>query len=131
MSLSKKSKLASRPKGLTVAKLKKRADAVFSAWVRQRDEKLGCITCKVVRPWKETQTGHFVSRKVSMLRYDPINCNAQCPGCNVFKHGDLFTYAIELDKKYGKGTAEKLHAQRFSTHKFTVTELEDIIKQYS
>ena len=73
------------------------------------------------------QNGHFVSRRVSLLRYDEENCNAQCVGCNMFKHGDLFTYAQNLDLKYGDGTAKKLHYQRFTTHKFTADELNQVI----
>ena len=53
----------------------------------------------------------------------------QCPSCNVFKHGEAYEYAIALDKKYGEGTAAKLHARRFETHKFTVQELLDIIEE--
>lgn len=73
------------------------------------------------------QNGHFVSRRVNVLRYDEENCNAQCMGCNVMKHGDLYEYAKKLDDKYGDGTAEKLHAQRLTTHKLTIDELEQII----
>lgn len=75
------------------------------------------------------QAGHFVSRKVSLLRYDDENVNAQCPSCNVFKYGEQYAYSIALDKKYGDGTAEKLWNQRHSVHKFTITELESIIEE--
>lgn len=44
------------------------------------------------------------------------------------KHGDLYNYAIQLDLKYGDGTAKRLHEQRFTTHKFTSEELEEIIR---
>ena len=114
----------------TVAKLKKLADAEFSKYIRLRDSKNGlaeCITCGVKKPISQIQNGHFVSRRVSLLRYDEENCNAQCVGCNMFKHGDLFTYAQNLDLKYGDGTAKKLHYQRFTTHKFTADELNQVI----
>jgi len=45
------------------------------------------------------------------------------------KHGDLYTYAKNLDLKYGAGTADRLHAQRFTTHKFTSAELLAIIEE--
>jgi len=118
-------------KRTSLAKTKKKADAFFSIYIRMRDaDKNGvaeCITCGVKRPWKQMQNGHFVSRRVSLLRYDEENCNAQDYSCNVMKHGDLYTYAKNLDLKYGDGTADKLHAQRFTTHKFTIEELESII----
>ena len=126
---SKTSKKSTKPK-LPIAKLKKLADAEFSKYIRQRDSVNGvaqCITCGVSKPIAQMQNGHFVSRRVSLLRYDEENCNAQCVGCNMFKHGDLFTYAQNLDLKYGDGTAKKLHYQRFTTHKFTADELNQVI----
>lgn len=121
-----------KPKQKSVAQLKKLADQEFSKYVRLRDSNdegvAECITCGESKYWKQLQNGHFVSRSVSLLRYDEENCNVQCMACNVFKHGDLYNYAIQLDLKYGDGTAKKLHDQRFTTHKFTREELEEIIR---
>jgi hypothetical protein len=115
-----------------LTKLKAKADKVFSQYVRIRDSGRDgfahCITCDKRAHWKELQNGHFVSRACNLLRYDDENCNAQCSGCNLFKSGDLYQYAIKLDMKYGDGTAEKLHAQRRVSHKLTIGELEQIIK---
>ena len=116
-----------------VAKLKKDADKWFSIYVRRRDSNkngiASCITCGVKKPWKEIQNGHFVSRRVNSLRYDDENCNSQCYSCNVMKYGEQYKYAKELDMKYGDGTADRLHARRFETHKFTQQELLDIIEE--
>lgn len=126
-----KSSQLQKKKKPTVAKLKKLADSAFSQYIRLRDsDKNGlaeCITCGVKKPWKELQNGHFVSRSTNTLRYDELNCNAQCVGCNMFKSGNLFQYGLALDLKYGDGTAKKLHARRFETHKLTVDELQKII----
>jgi intein/homing endonuclease len=72
-------------KKVGVASLKKKADKYFSLAIRYRDaefnrgEWLGtCISCGVQKPLKELQAGHFVSRRVSSLRYDYENVNAQC-----------------------------------------------------
>lgn len=117
----------------TVASLKKKADKVFSEYIRQRDsDRYGnatCITCGVKKPWKEIQNGHFVKRSVNSLRYDDENCNAQCMPCNVYKYGEQYLYAKALDKKYGEGTADKLQARRFETHKLTIEELNGIIEE--
>jgi len=117
-------------KKVGVAQLKKKADSAWSTYIRMRDSTNGvgeCISCGVKKPWKQLQNGHFVSRSSSTLRFDEENCNAQCVGCNMFKQGNQFAYGKALDLKYGDGTAEKLWAQRMDTHKFTITELEDII----
>lgn len=116
----------------SVSSLKKKADSAWSQYIRQRDaDRYGlapCITCGVRKPWKEQQCGHFVSRRVNALRFDEQNTNAQCYSCNVMRYGEQYKYAKELDLKYGTGTAERLHEQRFSTHKFTVQELLGIIE---
>ena len=117
----------------TVSQLKKKADKAFSEYVRRRDSDRNgigkCITCDKRGHWKTMQNGHFVKRSVSSLRYDDENNNLQCPACNVWKYGELYTYGKELDLKYGDGTAEKLHNRRFETHKFTIQELEEIIQE--
>jgi 5-methylcytosine-specific restriction endonuclease McrA len=118
---------------LTVSSLKKKADAVFSKYIRNRDSEDGfaeCFTCGVQKPISQMQAGHFVSRAVNKLRYDELNVHAQCYSCNVVKHGDLYTYAKKLDEFHGDGTAEMLHAQRHDTHKFTIGELQQVIEEY-
>lgn len=121
-------------KKVGVAQLKKKADAAFSLYIRYRDGEFKrgewlteCITCGVEKPLKQMQAGHFVSRKVSSLRYDEENVNAQCPGCNVFKYGEQYLYSKALDAKYGDGKADELMSRRHETHKFTIGELEEII----
>ena len=119
----------------TVATLKKKADKYFSQYVRYRDGEfkrgdwlVECITCGIEKPLKEMQAGHFVSRRVNELRFEEMNVNAQCIGCNMFKQGEQYLYSKNLDAKYGDGTADALMAKRHLTHKFTVTELEEIIQ---
>lgn len=116
----------------TIAQLKKEADRVHSIYIRMRDAddtgEAECITCGVKKHWKDLQCGHFVSRKVNLLRYDELNTSAQCVGCNMFKAGEQYAYSKALDLKFGPGKAEELWAQRFDTHKFTRQELESIIE---
>ena len=45
----------------------------------------------------------------------------------MFKSGEQYLYSKALNMKYGDGTADELHDQRFATHKFTREELESII----
>ena len=119
----------------TIASLKKKADASYSQYVRYRDGEfkrgewlVECITCEVEKPLKQMQAGHFVSRRVNKLRFDELNVNAQCVGCNMYKQGEQYLYAKNLDAKYGDGTADALMAKRHDTHKFTIPELEEIIR---
>ncbi len=121
-------------KKVSVAKLKKEADKWHSKYVRYRDGEYmngewitECITCGVKKPISQMQCGHFVSRSKNVLRYDEMNTNAQCVGCNMFKAGEQYLYSKALDLKYGDGTADALMARRHETHKLTITELEEVI----
>jgi hypothetical protein len=66
-----------------------------------------------------TSTGTFIADGLA---------HHNCMQCNVFKYGEQYAYAKALDLKYGDGTAQRLHEQRSTTHKFTVSELESIIE---
>jgi hypothetical protein len=88
---------------------------VFSEFIRRRDAKkfsggdIGkCITCSHTGHWKTMDCGHGISRKHQATKYDEKNNHLQCKGCNGFKSGKQFEYMLEVDKKYGKGTAELL-----------------------
>lgn len=69
-----------------------------------------------------------MSRRFNVLRYDEENVNAQCYRCNVAFSGEQYKYAVALDRKYGEGTAERLHKASASLHQFTVDELEQVIR---
>lgn len=109
----------------SVSKLKKKADRVFSAYIRDRDKI--CITC----PKPTQQAGHYVSRLYSSLRYSESNVNGQCVACNIFRGGNMDVYALALQRKYGKGILEKLAKEKVKIKQFTIQELKDIITKYS
>jgi NinG protein len=110
-----------------VAKLKKKADAVFSKYIRLRDNNT-CITCGTTTG--QMQCGHFMSRRYNATRYDEENCNCQCYRCNVLFYGEQYKYSIEIDLKYGDGAARKLAGLAKTPHQFTVYELQEIIDEY-
>ena len=96
----------------TISKLKKELDKWFSLYIRLRESEEGlveCFTCNKVSHYKSgMQNGHFQSRKHLATRWDEENCQVQCVGCNMFKAGEQYKFAINLDAKYGEGTAEEL-----------------------
>ena len=76
------------------------------------------------------QNGHFQSRKFLTTRWDKKNCQVQCAGCNVFKYGEQYKFALNLDAKYGEGTAESLEILSKQLWKITRVEYEDFIFYY-
>lgn len=90
---------------------KARADKYFSLYIRQRDAVNGictCVTCHVRGHWKTFDCGHFISRRYEATRYDEKNAAAQSQFANRFNQGMQFQFGLAIDKRWGKGTAEKL-----------------------
>lgn len=95
-----------------ISSYKKKLDALFSQFIRLRDDGKGCYTCGVMKPWKELQCGHFTPRQYLSLRYDETNCHSQCYACNMLYNGQPSAYAVRLKKEYGDDIIEKLESKR-------------------
>tara|TARA_R110000751_G_scaffold6833_1_gene28811 strand:- start:402 stop:791 length:390 start_codon:yes stop_codon:yes gene_type:complete len=120
-------------KKLTRSKLVKKLDTIFSQYIRKKnsiDEIATCFTCDKQDHWKKLQNGHFQSRRHYSTRWDEINCQVQCAGCNVFKYGEQFIFSQRLDQKFGEGTSRRLHIKAKQILKLSDNDLEDLIKRY-
>lgn len=119
---------------MTRSKIVKKLDKVFSQYIRLRNaNSMGiaeCVTCGKRDHWKKQQCGHFQSRKHYTTRWDEVNCQVQCAGCNVFKYGEQYKFGIYLDQNFGEGTAEKLSNKARQTIKYSNIELLAMIERY-
>lgn len=123
-----KDKVKKKPKD-SIANLKKKAQKVFNAWIRERDKGLPCISCG--KDCGKAQAGHYVSQGSSgALRYHPDNVSLQGAGCNLYKHGNLIEYRIGLVKKIGIDRVVWLEEHRNDVKKWNREELEEIIEKY-
>ena len=112
------------------AKLKKRLWAIFSQYIRNRDNGI-CISCGKQYFWKKTDAGHYIPRTAGLATYfDERNVNCQCTYCNRWMHGNLSRYAIALRKKYGETILEDLDNKRKTITKITDIEYIELIKKY-
>ena len=120
----------------TISKLKKELDKWFSLYIRLREANeygyTQCFTCGKVGHYKTggMQNGHFQSRKHLSTRFDEENCQVQCVACNMFRQGEQFKFGINLDSKYGEGTAEELEILARTTLKISRVEYEEQISYY-
>mgnify|MGYP003634482125 FL=1 len=115
------------------SKIVKKLDTVFSIYIRQKEsvnDIATCFTCGKQDHWKKLQNGHFQSRKHYSTRWDEINCQVQCAGCNVFRYGEQYIFSQRLDQKYGDGTSEDLQIKARQIVKFQTFELEELILKY-
>ena len=114
-------------------KLVDKLDKVFSIYIRRRYAKndvAECFTCGKQDHWKKLQNGHFQSRKHYSTRWHERNCQVQCSGCNVFRYGEQYKFAKNLDDTYYDGLAEELHIEANKTVKLDNTDLEMLIEKY-
>ena len=124
-----------RSKKPTRKKLVEKAAKIFSLYIRQRNAKndglVECFTCGKKDHWKNLQCGHFQSRKHYGTRWDETNCQVQCSACNVFRYGEQYKFGVRLDKDYGQGTAEDLHAKAIQITKYSNNDLQGLITKYT
>ena len=106
-------------------RLKDKAEAIFHAWIRERDRNKGCITCS----GPVEQAGHW---KHGVCDFEEWNLNGQCLKDNYFKSGDGSTYTLRLIDMYGLKKVREFEkiAARSQGRKYSVAELKEIIAKY-
>jgi hypothetical protein len=104
--------------------LKASVQKLVNKYVRLRDAKDGCISCK---NGKCEQAGHFWAQGANgALRYNLDNLNGQCDSCNRWKSGNLNEYRLALVKKIGKKRLEWLDDHHHDVKRWTREELMDL-----
>lgn len=107
---------------------------VFSDYIRRSNADdsglCTCATCGVKAHWKDMDAGHFISRNHKATKFDPQNVAPQCKKCNRFLGGRQYEFGLYIDKKYGKGTAEKILIRSRQVCKRTQLEIDELTKHY-
>lgn len=89
----------------------------FSLYVRQRDvERWGtCISCGKPITVDTCQAGHFIAAHGCGrdLLFDPLNVNAECPGCNGKDQNHLWGYEKNLINRHGAEVPSMLKLRYF------------------
>jgi len=122
----------------TLPKLKSELQTVFNKFIRERDSEDGwftCIACGKTLSIKYMNAGHYYPVKgYDGIRYDELNVNGECQGCNCFDKAHLIGYGINLEEKIGKELIEELHKKALhykqNGNKFLRYEIEEQIKLY-
>lgn len=112
-----------------VAKL----DKVFSEYIRRRDTVGGvgnCCSCGKSTLYGAGDCGHFINRRWMATRWREDNCHFQCRFDNRFNEGDLPGYYKFMVDKYGQDHVDYLYALSRETAKFTIPEIELMVKEY-
>ena len=125
-------RLKTKSKTKTHSQIKKEAWAVFSKWIRKRDN-YTCYTCDTYYGPERMglHAGHFVQRGHNSTFVDEMNVHAQCYACNVIKKGNAGEYAYRLIQQYGQEEFEKLVKRGRELKSWKPGELQEIITKYS
>lgn len=119
---------------MTVSKLKKKLDEVFSRYIRYKYAKDGyvsCYTCGTTEPIKEMQCGHYITRGKLATRWDEDNCRVQCVACNIFKKGNYQEYSRRLINEMGCDIIETLTQKSHQTLKLKAVDYQELIDLYT
>lgn len=110
---------------------------IFSRYVRIRDYILykRCISCGAFLHWKDGDAGHYVAAGDCGfgLLFDEKNVALQCKRCNNPKWTPdaSIPFGLELDKRYGSGTAEELWKRKWTiTKEWSQNEYKIKIEEY-
>lgn len=116
----------------TLKAIKRKADKVFSIYIRRlNSDKSGhgiCVTCGVIKHWKELQNGHYFPRNRLGTRFHEENCHLQCSACNVFKRGNYTAYAAYMYRKYGSAKVEHMEYLSRQPLKLTISDYQTMIE---
>jgi len=122
-----------KKKVVSLSSLKKKLDAVFSKYIRNKYAKNGyvtCYTCGKVDTIERMQNGHFISRGYLATRFDENNCRPQCVGCNMFGNGKPLDFEENLKEELGDQFVEDMKKKRHEIMKFDKRWYEEKIKLY-
>lgn len=107
-------------------KLVKELDKLTSRIVVLRDKR--CITCGSM---EKLGNGHLFTRQAYSTRWDLINCNAQCWGCNYKHEYDFYPYQQAFINKYGEQQYHATYRQFHKPRKFSDKELKEMVEEYA
>lgn len=109
--------------------LHRKAQQAFNRFIRERDQEKGCISCG----GSVDHAGHYFSQgRYTHLRYDEMNVNGQCVGCNLYKSGNLILYRMGLINRYGEEQVRELERRAIEDpiRRWGREELRGIINRY-
>lgn len=111
----------------------------FAYYIRLRDclkttgtrEYGHCITCNkiVYLGTKDAQAGHFIPGRHGNNLFDETGCHLQCSYCNKYLSGNQLIYRRKIIEMYGKGYDEVLEERDKIERKFTIPDLQEIMKE--
>ena len=110
-------------------------DKVFSEYIRRRDADhrgfVKCCTCPTVKHWKKMDAGHYVRRGSLSVRFDEMNCHAQCVRCNRYEGDGMgFVHMMYIMQRYGDYVAAELKIKGRKSYSLMQHEIDELTEVY-
>lgn len=99
----------------------RKLDKITSLIVVRRDRK--CFTCGSTQ---NLQCGHLFTRSLYAVRWNLLNCHAQCRGCNFRHEFDATIYNLKFIDKFGLDAYKELYRIAHRPNKLTNKQLQEI-----
>lgn len=97
-------------------------DKAMSISIVERDKI--CFTCGTTQ---NLTNGHLFTRGLYIVRWDPLNCHAQCSGCNFRHEFDPAIYQLKFIDKYGLDVYKQLYRKAHTSNKFKDSQLKEML----
>ena len=121
-------------KPLTIPKLVKKLDRLFSLYVRHYHSPDGehceCVTCGKWEPIKDMDAGHLASRAFGPTRHSESNVFPQCRYCNRYREGMKPQFVKHVQLWIGEDAYEEMLAESVKPWKWERGWLEERITYY-
>jgi len=105
-------------------------DKWWSLYIRLRDAdengNIQCCSCQKEVFWKDSDAGHFISRKHRTTRYHEKNVHGQCRACNRFDDGNPPGYALFLIERHGIQILNDLQVASHGSTRWTQFEIDNM-----
>lgn len=116
-----------RKKLPSIPYLKKKANKVFSDFIRKRDG-WRCVLCGSTYL---IQNGHLIKRGKKIHLFSELNCHALCSACNYRDNYDHDVYVRWFIEKFGVAKYKKLVDTKEDLKQLKRQDYLDIIEKYS
>ena len=98
-----------REKLKTTADYRREAQREFNRYIRVRDCKRPCVSCRQPAHIGQRHASHYRSRAAApQLAFNVFNVVASCAQCNAMKSGNIVEYRKELINRIGRDRVEAL-----------------------
>lgn len=120
----------------SLSKLREKLWTFTSKYVRlsaaDADGYCSCVTCGLVRHWKEMQAGHFIAKaQGNATAWDLRNIHVQCYRCNINLGGNGAEYYPFMIATYGQDVVDELRALSHTSVKLYASDYDDMIDDIS